>query len=318
MFSPLASIGQFNLIPDPSFEDTIRCPGDSTITKARIWYNPTICGSPDYFYPTMLGNAICPWQYPGNWGGGGYSAATNPWGQQIPNSGFGYAGIACAISEFIATPLNDTLVAGKSYAVSFYASLSERYPLALDLLSFCFTSDSLTDYNTVTCWNYINTLHVDAGNQAGNFLTDTAGWTLVRDTFIAVGGERHLVFGNIDTAQTQYYVIDSAAPLGTIYYLDDFDVHCIDCIADTFEPPAYPEIVVTPSISSGEIILSGNLPEGTKFEVYDLLGQLVYYNELQNGNQTQQIFLQLTVGVYSYRVVSNNNVLKADKLVLVR
>ena len=69
-FLPVVSIGQINLVPNPGFEDTIRCPSDSTIIKTKVWYNPT-CGSPDYFYPTIQGNPGCINQYPAYWGVGG-------------------------------------------------------------------------------------------------------------------------------------------------------------------------------------------------------------------------------------------------------
>ncbi len=318
---PFLSAGQVNLVRNPGFEDTLRCPSDSTITKAKVWYRPSACGTPDYFYPTMTGNIGCIDQMIlfNSWGGGGYGPANNNWGTQFPNTGIAYAGMAVAGgTELMAGKLSDSLQAGKTYAVSFYTSLGETYysqgAHGLDLISFCFMQDSIVDYDQWTCWSYLGTLHVDAGNQSGNFLTDTLGWTLVQDTFVAEGGERFFVFGNIDTANTQY--VNSATGTACYYFFDDFDVHCIDCTSDTSEPPTYPEISVTPSITSGEITLSGNFPDATKFEVYNILGQKVFYDELQTGNQSQTLFLTLADGSYLYRVHAAGTTLKTGKIVV--
>jgi hypothetical protein len=127
-----------------------------------------------------------------------------------------------------------------------------------------------------------------------------------------------MIVGNIDTASTQYYFMDSTMQIGAYYYFDDFDVHCIDCTSDTSEPPVYREITITPTLTQGELVLRGNFPSGTKFEVYDVLGQLVFYDELQSGNQTQIVFLPLGAGVYTCRVMAEGSLLKAEKVVVVK
>ena len=312
-------LGQVNLVPNSNFEDTIRCPSDNSITKARFWYNPTICGSPDYFYPTMQGNLACVDQLAvGNsWGGGSYN---NNWGYQLPNSGIAYVGMGVPeASELMAIRLLDTLIGGKRYAVSFYTSLGNNSGSGIDLVQLAFMEDSVTDYNINSCWNYLSNLQSDAGNYLGNYLIDTINWIVVQDTFIASGGEHYMIVGNIDTAQTQYYLLDTINPSRfAYYYFDDFDVHCIDCTSDTSEPPVFPVITITPTLTQGEITVSGDFPVGTKLEVYDVLGQLVFYDELQSGNQTQTVFLQLSAGVYTCRVIAEGNVLKTEKVVITK
>ena len=123
-----------------------------------------------------------------------------------------------------------------------------------------------------------------------------------------------MIIGNIDTANTQY----STAQIGSYYYFDDFDVHCIDCTSDTSEPPTYPEFSLTPNITSGQITLSGNFPEGTRFEIFNSLGQRVYYDEIPNGNNSQSVLLILANGTYTYRLQAGDVSLKTGKLVIVR
>lgn len=174
--------------------------------------------------------------------------------------------------------------------------------------------DSVTNYNSLSCWTYLGTLHVDAGNQAGNIITDTMSWVLVQDTFIAEGGERYMIIGNIDTAGTQY----SNAQIGSYYYFDDFDVHCIDCTSDTSEPPTYPEFSLTPTITGGKITLSGNFSEGTQFEIFDMLGQRVFYDEIPSGNNSHEMFLTLANGSYVYCLKAGGTTLITGKLVVNR
>jgi hypothetical protein len=306
-----------NLVVNGDFETYTLCNTDSVLPKAEAWYTPN-CGTPDYFHALVNGNTLCTAQYPALWGGGNYA---NAWGYQTPFDGLGYAGFVVANGgEFMAGRLSDTLRAGRSYEVSFFTSLCDNYfnqgAQGLDLIQVSFNADSITDYNSATCWYYISTLSSDAGNWNGNYLTDTSGWMLVRDTFTAVGGERYFVVGNIDTASTLYY--NSSTPTFCYYYFDDFDVHCIDCTSDTSEPPVYPQITITPTLTQGELVLSGNFPVGAKFEVYDVLGQLVFYDELQIGNQNQSIFLPLGAGVYTCRVMAEGSLLKAEKVVVVK
>ncbi len=308
--------GQTNLVINPDFEDTLICSSNASVTKATSWYSPMRYCSPDYFYPTMTGNFGCFAMYPQDWGGGNY---VNLWGRQTPNSGVAYIGFGVAGgNELVGGRLSDSLKPGKSYEVSFYTSLGETYynqgAQGLDLIQFCFMRDSLVNYDFINFWQYLGTLNPTAGNQSGNLLTDTSGWTLVRDTFVASGGERFFVVGNIDTANTMYY--NSPTPTFCYYYFDDFDVHCIDCTSDTSEPPVFPVITISPTLTHGEITVSGDFPAGTKLEVYDVLGQLVYYDELQSGNQTQTVFLQLNADVYTCKVIADGNVLKTEKVVV--
>lgn len=312
---PFLLTGQVNLVPNPSFEDTLHCASDSTVIKTKRWYRPSACGTPDFYYPLQI-NGGCAAHLPQSWGGGDYS---NMRGYQAPGTGLAYAGFLVSMGdELMAVSLTDSLLPGRTYVISFYTSLAEISLSGLDQINLCFMQDSITDFNPGTCWSYLGTLTVDAGNQAGNFLYDTLSWMLVQDTFIAEGGERYMIVGNIDTAATQHYYMDSTMQIGSYYYFDDFDVHCIDCTSDTSEPPSYPEISVSPNLSQGEITLSGNFPEGTQFEIYNMLGQRVYYSELQSGNQSQTLFLTLADGAYIYRVQASGSILKTGKLVLTR
>jgi hypothetical protein len=307
--------GQVNLVRNPGFEDTLRCLSDSSIFVTKNWYRPTACGTPDFYYPTQQ-NVQCVAEFPQVWGGGDF---INSRGNQLPHSGSAYAGMGVSLgSELLAVSLTDSLKYGNTYVVTFYVSIAEVSLAALDQINLSFMRDSITDFNITTCWTYLGNLNVSASNQAGNILSDSVDWMQVQDTFVASGGELYMLVGNIDTAATLYQYFDSTFQKGAYYYFDDFDVHCIDCTSDTSEPPVFPVITISPTLTQGEINLSGDFPAGTKLEVYDVLGQLVYYDEMQSGNQTQTVFLQLSAGVYTCRVMAEGNVLKTEKVVVTK
>jgi hypothetical protein len=89
------------------------------------------------------------------------------------------------------------------------------------------------------------------------------------------------------------------------------------CDSDiVISPPDYPGINLTPGLESGEFWISGNFPSRSRMEVYNMLGQKVKEIYLPDGNQSVQLFFILAQGVYSYRIISSNTILKADKFII--
>jgi hypothetical protein len=313
---PLLSEGQVNLVRNPSFEDTVHCPSDSGVFNVKYWYNPTICGSPDYFYPTMNGNCSTLSQIGNLWGGAGYQ---NNWGYQLPHSGIAYVGsVTPEAEELIANHLLDTMQAGKRYAVSFYASLGENSRSGIDQINFCFMRDSVVDYSQITCWYFLDSLQAHAGNQAYNYLIDTVRWRLVTDTFTAQGGEEYFVFGGLDTINDHYYLVDSLFPSRfAYYYFDDFDVHCIDCDTQTLPPLPVRPFLLYPNPSTGMFYLECSVPAFSVVEVFDVLGQKIMLQTLEEGEHKIPINLtDQAAGVYMWRVRSGTEILHTGRLVL--
>jgi hypothetical protein len=292
-----------------------------SVTKTRDWYS--FCASPDFFYVTMTGNWGCidDIQQNNYWGGGNYGPAGNNWGQQLPKTGLGYIGFGVpSRSEMVRGKLTDSLIGGKRYAASYYASLGEAYyaqgALGMDLIGFWFTKDSLilTD-PFVSCGQYFNDMTYDAGNQSGNFLTDTASWMLVQDTFIAQGGERYFVFGDVKPDSTQYF--GSNTPTPCYYYFDDFDIHCIDC-EDTASPPPPrpPAFQLFPNPNDGVFSISGPFAIDDRIVVYDAVGRLIFSYHVTAENNLLQLFPQLATGVYVCRVERGDEVLFKRRVVV--
>src|SRR5690606_36281690 len=74
-----------NLVPNPSFEDTLQCPNNGFINNSQGW--EPYSSSPDYY-----NGCVNPTFY-------GYSVPNNFTGTQIAASGQAYAGAICYIEQ---------------------------------------------------------------------------------------------------------------------------------------------------------------------------------------------------------------------------
>lgn len=308
-----------NLVPNGSFEDTLWRGNDSTVLQPYLWYSPN-SGTPDYFRDSLMASNGCTSStYFSSFGGGSYS---NGFGYQLPHTGFAYSGLRTH-DEYLEIRLTDSLKAGKKYCLESFVSLANNAQYGLDLIQFCFSKNSLSNYDTIG-GNFLplDSVHADAGTTGGNFLLDTLNWMLVSDTFIAIGGERYITIGNFDfnDIQNQYQSSNSGGTVYCYYYFDDISVYYCDT-ADTSipsPPQTYPEIFFTPNPSNGEFLIKGDFPANTVIEIFDLLGQVVWKSDIPQGNQIVQMNLQLAESLYTYRIKVSDDVLKAGKFVIAK
>lgn len=285
-----------NLVPNPSFEDVEYCSSGSTY-KAAQWFNPNL-GSPDLYRDTGAFGACFE-----NCGGFNINNTySTPYGYQLPRTGHVYFGIALMAGigsdqrEYISVQLNDSLIAGKKYCVSFYTSLSNGSGYASDAVGVSLTHDPYYDCSGPVLF----VSNGEVRNPIGNVLTDTLNWVLVSDTFVANGGEKFLTIGNFHPDSSS-----NLQPTGQIqnmcyHYVDDVSV----MFCDTFAP-VYPSFSLFPNPSNGEFSISGNFPTGTQLSIYNMLGQKIGESiVLPEGNNIILIDLELAQGVYYYELRS--------------
>ncbi len=142
------SLGQ-NLVPNPSFEDTLQCPnGGGEIDYAIGWssYGHT----PDYFNSCDTGFENIPSNYAGF---------------QYAHFGNGYAGLICYytpvsnLREYIGIQLSQPLNVGQTYFASFYVSMafkhSVRFGIAINNIGLKLSTVSFTSSNTVPINNIL-------------------------------------------------------------------------------------------------------------------------------------------------------------------
>jgi hypothetical protein len=132
------SFAQVNLVPNPSFEDTVSCPfsiGD--IDKAVGWSSFGI--TPDYFHSCNSLNFHVP---------------NNVRGFQFAHTGNAYVGIGTYRKttnerEYIGIQLSQNLVIGQRYFVKFYLSRAENFYYATNKMGIKLSTVSYSETNPI-------------------------------------------------------------------------------------------------------------------------------------------------------------------------
>lgn len=205
----LYSIGQQNLVPNPSFEDTLEC-DFSTLFQCNDWTSSV--GSADYF------------KSPSNCWSTGFTPNTSR-GFQIPRTGNAFIGIAAYCSpsscgsnyrEIAQIKLLDTLSNDKNYCVSFYTSLSNDSEFATDDFGIYFSETQAIQMPSE--------FHIR--NNDENYLNDSLNWNIISGIHKGLGHELYLNIGNVYyDVNTSFYVFNSASTTYSAYYfLDDVSV----------------------------------------------------------------------------------------------
>ncbi|MEP7168252.1 MAG: T9SS type A sorting domain-containing protein [Bacteroidota bacterium] len=202
---------QFNLCPNPSFENFSSCPqfgGD--INKAIDWSSYSI--SPDYY--NSCANFSAPFfGVPANWIG--YQSAFD---------GNGYAGLATydgTISlsnrEFIGIQLIQTLIPGIRYYVSAYISRADSFPYtcASNKFGFRFSTVAYSVSNPCPVDNFSH-VHSDS------IITNSIDWTCISGSFVPDSVYQFLIIGNFyDDSHTDTL---NCHQTGACYYIDEVNV----------------------------------------------------------------------------------------------
>jgi len=216
-----------NLVPNPSFELYTACPIGPVgidLFRAASWTLPT-GGSSDYYHSCATPAS-------------GVSTPTNDFGSQTPRTGAAYAGFILRPStpnyrEYIEAPLTAPLVAGMAYQVSFYVSLSDGSRWAIDRLGAYLSVGSVGPVNLPLPLPFVPQIV----NPTSNYITNKTGWTLISGTYLALGGEDHLVIGNFaDDSSTTPVTGLGGFYNGSYYYVDDVSV--VTLVPPCVTPPS--------------------------------------------------------------------------------
>jgi Secretion system C-terminal sorting domain len=205
-----SSQAQQNLVPNPSFEDTVYCPfGTNQMDVCANWMN--FGNSPDYFN-TCTGFGGPPFNY-----GFGFqyahtsNAMAGIISYRIPNSPAGPN-----YREFIGIQLTSNLVIGQKYYFSFYANFSYNTNTAIASNKLCL------DFSTVL---FDSCCHPPVDNictfYTDSILQDSVAWVKISSSFIADSAYQYLVIGNLFTDQNTDTVRLGIGPDASYYYIDD-------------------------------------------------------------------------------------------------
>lgn len=206
-----------NLVPNPSFEDTLECPDfPGQVWRAEGWYVAE--NTPDYY------NCCCNQSFPK------CGVPQNQFSFRYASSGVAYCGIYTYISfppvdfqEKVGVELASALVIGKKYFVSMAVSSISTYENQVsngshNKLGFLFSTNKYDMSNRPPNNNF-------AHFSSDSIITDTVGWSIIRGSFVADSSYRFLSIGNffdnnhVDTIR--YWYINGNNALAAYYFIDD-------------------------------------------------------------------------------------------------
>ena len=296
-FSP--SFSQTNLVPNPSFEDTLNCSINlGQVEAAYPWFNPTNC-TPDY----LTYNSAC---------------GPSPY-DQAPRTGIAYVGEYMwnafnveGVREYFSIRLDSILLASVKYEVSFYVSRSDYFMYAIDRIGAYISVDTTGFYGGI-CDPLLFTPQVS--NSFGSVLTDTTGWTLISGVFVANGGENFLTIGNFYSVANFTIVVDNPSGFsGAYYHFDDISViRCDSCTVGINENyfSSRLNIFPNPLTEYSEIELISSSERITEISLFDITGKKInamFISDNQKPN-TKKIFLRnnISEGIYILNIQTTAN-----------
>lgn len=204
-----------NLVKNPSFETFVKCPQNlGNLDKDVVdWVAPTQ-GSTDYFNGCSLAMGT-----PKNFNG-----------EQPANFGVGYVGFYFYAPddyrEYIQAGLDQTLVKGETYTVSFYVSLAERSDFAIKEFGIQFVEHPIKVATRKTLSRmHLSKIPGDVSNyfeiKYSDFYSDKEDWVKVEKEFVANGTENYMLIGNFkNNVRTQKFRTKRNVTKGSYYYLD--------------------------------------------------------------------------------------------------
>ncbi len=306
-----------NLVPNGNFEIYSQCPyNQGQISFATGWN--TSSSTPDYF------NSCATYTT-------GFSIPQNTLGYQKDCAGGnGYAGLFVftktsdpnGVREYIHTMLTDTLKQCHKYVASMYVNLSNKCSYAISSMGMYFSDTAIYSSNPVL-GTYINIPNPQVKNTT--VLEDTLNWIMVRDTFIANGGEIFLTIGNFNpTSQsdTTFLYSNSLSPV-SYYYIDSVTAFDLGCSLEGVDEMKNKNVATLgepqPNPNNGSTQIPYYLPQntsGAKIIFTDMLGKTMKEQLLQPGYGLMNVDTQdLPAGIYSYTLIVDGKVIDNKKMI---
>jgi hypothetical protein len=306
---------QVNLVPNPSFEDTLVSFPTYTfqIKRAKYWKRSGY-GTPDYFHRLSPINSNV--SIPNNLFGNQNTTNTDceAYVGIIPYLSFG------GVREFISANLINQLVVGTKYFVSFKVSLADTVTLATNKLGILFTT-----------WNYSDTTQMyPIGNfshiVSDSIISDKNNWVQINGSFIADSSYSYLTIGNfynqsnVDTS----HLITSIATSSSYYYIDDVCVsidslfsnnYSQNCTISNLINSSVEKIEFYPNPFSNSIKLFFNNLSRKKITVFDFLGNPIINEELSVNGSTLNTE-NLTPGIYILRIFDTITFQESNSIIL--
>lgn len=308
-----------NLVPNPSFEEYEDCPMSTAELHSQLtsWYS--FGGSPDFFHSCN------------NAGLGSAGVPNNGWGNQDAISGDGYAGVITFAHfsennrEYMACPLNEPLIIGEEYYVSFYISLYDGgvfsdWHCAANRFGLKFFLDP----------NYLPE-PLESTYQPQNMadieynvmFTDTFNWTLVEGWFIADQAYNWLAIGNFYTDENTD-TLQMGNPENTLHeciviiYVENVCValNSDDCqvLLSTNIRYSHHQVSVFPNPSSRYLHIESESIAIVNIRIFDISGKQIF---IETGRSLSKAILieNWAKGIYFLHIRLDDDSLTTHKII---
>ena len=261
-FTSLSLFAQYNLVPNPSFENYIVCPNDPLDPPPPPWYTPTTYVCPYANSCSTSPNSGVPYNALGNY--------------QYPHSGNGYIGLDYINQykqnhrNYIQVQLKDSLQKGKCYYVEYFVVGQDNAGSHCNNVSALLTK-SPKYVDTLNYPNGIMFSNAQIYNYGNPIIKDTQNWVKISAIYISQGGEKYLTLGNFAyDILTNYIRFDSSMYDGAGYYIDDVLITPLDSFS--FKAEAGSDATIT----KGDSLYIGSYTNGiANIKWYDAGGNVI-------------------------------------------
>jgi len=297
-----------NLVPNPSFEDTIGCPQSLySLHKAKFW--SPFRASPDYFHRCAPFDSSVP---------------ANSVGYQEPSkiTENAYAGIITYLDfleyrEFFGAQLKQPLVIGNNYFVSMKISLANSSNWASDHIGIKFSTNAYSDSGNLS--PYPQSIDNYAQVYSRSIIIDTFNWNTITGSFIADSAYQFISIGNFfsDSLTNRIHIgnLNGAA----YYFIDEICVSTdsllcevsakISSIKKTMSVKFYPNPV-------GDFLNIISPYPLDALTIYDVMGREVNSISTKTGKLKVDVS-NISIGIYLFRIQAKNE-FQVEKILIQR
>ncbi len=262
-----------NLVPNPSFEDTVGCPTLlGQVTKAKYWYD--ILNTPDYFHECCTVTDL--------------TIPSNTFGYQYPATGSAYMGayfydlIDTNYREMIGAYLTEQLTIGNKYyvtlKVSFSAGIYQAVNIAVNKIGILFTTE-----------NWLNEIPVTNSCQvySDSIISDSMNWVTIRGSFTADSNYAFIAIGNFfQNYLTDTICTDNLNRTRGYYYIEDICVSTDSLYSEVWNDLRYVTNGATcslyPNPTSDYIFINGIYLNTQYYQIFNVHGQEVFTERISN------------------------------------
>jgi OOP family OmpA-OmpF porin len=296
---------QINLVPNYSFEEQSSC---INITE---WTNPT-SGTPDPFNSCDVSEVN--------------GVPNNFMGSEFAKTGVGYMGIItfsydpCSgelpWKEYLQVDLNETLIAGKVYCVSFFVSLSDSSEYVCNDIGALLTDQAISSNSSLPL-NYTPQI---ANNPSLNSLINKNGWVEVAGSFISDGTEKFITIGNFkdDLQSDTYYVGGTFYAHCTYYYIDDVSVILCDSLNNNVKELTF-SFTIYPNPVNNNVTVDFKDSEAEYVNLFDIYGNLIFTHKIIEETNSQKFTLDMEEfenGFYFVEIIFKNGTISKKNKIL--